>query len=50
MIYALGRGVEYYDLPVIRSIVHDSERNNYRFSTIVLDIVNSQPFQMRRSE
>jgi hypothetical protein len=50
MIYALGRGVEYYDLPVIRSIVHDSARNNYRFSTIVLDIVNSQPFQMRRSE
>lgn len=50
MIYALGRGIEYYDLPVIRSIVRDSERNDYRFSSLVLDIVDSQPFQMRRSE
>jgi hypothetical protein len=50
MIYALGRGVEYYDMPVIRDIVRDAARNNYRFSTIVFDIVNSQPFQMRRSE
>jgi hypothetical protein len=50
MIYALGRGLEYYDLPTIRSIVRDSARNDYHFSTLVLDIVNSQPFQMRRSE
>jgi hypothetical protein len=50
MIYALGRGIEYYDIPVIRSIVRDSARNDYRFSTLVLDIVDSQPFQMRRSE
>jgi len=50
MIYALGRGVEYYDMPAIRSIVRDAARNDYRFSTLVLDILDSQPFQMRRSE
>jgi mono/diheme cytochrome c family protein len=50
MIYALGRGIEYYDMPAIRSIVRDSARNDYHFSTLVLDIVDSQPFQMRRSE
>jgi hypothetical protein len=47
MTYALGRGVEYFDMPVIRSIVHDAERNDNRFSSIVLGIVNSAPFQMR---
>jgi hypothetical protein len=50
LIYALGRGIEYYDIPVIRSIVRDSARNDYHFSSLVLDIVDSQPFQMRRSE
>jgi hypothetical protein len=47
MTYSLGRGVEYYDMPVIRSIVRDAEKNNYRFSSIVLGIVKSAPFQMR---
>jgi hypothetical protein len=47
MTYALGRGVEYFDMPVIRSIVRDAERNGNRFSSIVLGIVNSAPFQMR---
>jgi mono/diheme cytochrome c family protein len=47
MTYALGRGVEYFDMPVIRSIVRDAERNDNRFSSIVLGIVNSAPFQMR---
>jgi hypothetical protein len=47
MTYALGRGVEYFDMPVIRSIVRDAERNDHRFSSIVLGIVNSAPFQMR---
>jgi hypothetical protein len=47
MTYALGRGVEYYDMPVIRSIVRDSEKNNYRFSTLVMGIIKSDPFQMR---
>jgi len=46
MIYALGRGTEYYDMPVIRSIVRAAEADHYRFSSLVLGIVNSEPFQM----
>ena len=45
--YGLGRSVEYYDQPVIRSIVRDSARENYRFSSLILGIVKSTPFQMR---
>jgi Protein of unknown function (DUF1585)/Protein of unknown function (DUF1588) len=45
MIYALGRGTEYYDMPLIRKIVHQAERDDYRFSSIVLGIVESDPFQ-----
>jgi hypothetical protein len=46
--YALGRGVEYQDMPVVRAIVRDAARNNYRFSTLIEGIVNSEPFQMNR--
>jgi hypothetical protein len=46
MIYALGRGTEYYDMPLVRSIVHDAEKNNYRFSSLVMGVVKSEPFQM----
>jgi len=46
--YALGRGVGYDDMPVVRSIVRQAGKNNYRFSTIVLEIVRSAPFQMNR--
>ena len=46
MTYGLGRGIEYYDMPVIRSIVRDAAKNNNRFSLIVLGIVKSAPFQM----
>jgi mono/diheme cytochrome c family protein len=46
MIYALGRGTEYFDMPLIRSIVHDAAKNNYRFSSLVLGVVKSEPFQM----
>jgi len=49
MTYALGRGLEYYDMPVVRSIARDAERNDYRFSSIVMGIVKSTPFQMRRA-
>jgi mono/diheme cytochrome c family protein len=45
--YAVGRGVEYYDMPVIRSIVRDAARDDNRFSAIVLGVVKSAPFQMR---
>jgi hypothetical protein len=47
MIYALGRGLTYHDMPVMRTIVRSAARQNYRFSTLVLGIVNSSPFQMR---
>ena len=45
--YALGRGVEYYDRPVIRAILREAEPDDYRWSSIVLGIVKSTPFQMR---
>jgi len=47
MTYALGRGVETFDRPVLRGIVRDAGRQNYRFSAIVRGIVQSAPFQMR---
>jgi hypothetical protein len=47
MTYGLGRGVEYFDMPVIRSIVRDAEATDNRFSSIVMGIVKSAPFQMR---
>ena len=49
MTYALGRGVEYYDAPAIRKIMRDSAPGQYRWSSLILGIVNSTPFQMRRS-
>ena len=47
MTYGLGRGVEYYDMPVIRSIVRDADKNNDKFSSILLGVIKSAPFQMR---
>ena len=47
--YALGRGIEYYDQPVVRDILRESEMDNFSWSSIILGIVNSTPFQMRRS-
>jgi len=44
--YALGRGVEYYDMPVVRRIVHDAEKDDFRFDTLILEVVKSDPFQM----
>ena len=43
--YGLGRGVEYQDMPLVRSIVHESAAGNYRFSSLVLGIVKSPAFQ-----
>ena len=45
--YALGRGLDYYDMPVVRGIVREMAQNDYRFSSLVLGIVKSAPFQMR---
>jgi len=47
--YALGRGLEYYDKPAVRSITRDAARDNYRMSALVTAIVHSTPFQMRRT-
>jgi hypothetical protein len=44
--YGLGRGVEYEDMPLVRSIVRDSATAKYRFSSLVLSIVKSPAFQM----
>ena len=44
--YALGRGVEYYDNPIIRAIARDAARDDYRFSTLILGVIKSAPFQM----
>jgi len=44
--YALGRGLEYYDMPAVRSIAHDAARNNYRFTSLIMGIVNSTPFSV----
>jgi hypothetical protein len=45
--YALGRSVEYHDMPTVRAIVRDASRDNYRFSAIVTGIVKSASFQMQ---
>jgi hypothetical protein len=46
--YAIGRGVEYQDMPTVRSIVRGAAPTNYRFSSLVLGIVKSDPFQMNQ--
>ena len=47
--YALGRGLEYYDKPVVRSIARQAARDDYRLSAVIMAIVESTPFQMRRA-
>jgi len=47
MVYAIGRKTEYYDMPVIRTVTQNAAHDNYRFSSLVMGIVNSAPFQMR---
>jgi len=47
--FALGRGVEWYDAPAVRKIVREAGASDYRLSSIILGIVNSTPFQMRKS-
>jgi hypothetical protein len=45
--YALGRGLEDYDMPIVRSIERDAAAKNYKFSSLILGVVKSAPFQMR---
>ena len=47
--FATGRGVEYYDAPAIRKVVREARIQDYRFSSLVMGIVNSQPFRMRKA-
>jgi hypothetical protein len=49
LIFAIGRGVAYYDAPAMRKIVRDSSTQDYRFSSIVMGVVNSTPFRMRKA-
>jgi len=48
LMYALGRGLEYYDKPSVRSIAREAAQHDYRMSALVIGIVKSTPFQMRR--
>jgi hypothetical protein len=47
MTYATGRALKYYDMPAVRAIANDAAKNNNRFSSLVLGIVRSDPFQKR---
>jgi hypothetical protein len=47
--YALGRGLEYYDAPAVRKITREAAASDYRWSSLILRIAQSTPFQMRRS-
>jgi mono/diheme cytochrome c family protein len=48
--YALGRGLEHYDMPTVRTIAREAARQDYRASSLILGVVNSLPFQMRRRQ
>jgi hypothetical protein len=47
--YGLGRGLEAYDMPAVRAIARDAAREDYRMSALILAVVKSTPFQMRRT-
>lgn len=44
--YAIGRGVEYEDMPLVRSITRDAAENNYRFSSLLMGVIQSPAFNM----
>jgi hypothetical protein len=48
--YALGRGLEYYDMPAVRAVVREGRSRDFRFSSIVMGIVRSAPFQMKEAK
>jgi hypothetical protein len=48
LIYALGRGLEPTDMPTVRSIVRKNASTNFKLSSIIMDVVRSVPFQMRK--
>src|SRR3954471_14342264 len=50
MAYALGRRVEYFDMPAIRQITRTAEANDYKMSSFILGVIKSDAFQMRRAD
>jgi hypothetical protein len=50
MRFALGRSLEYYDMPEVRGIVRAAAEDDYRWSSVILGVIKSAPFQMRRTE
>jgi hypothetical protein len=48
--YAIGRGLEYYDMPAMRQILREAAKDEYRWSALILAVTKSTPFQMRRAE
>ena len=48
MVFALGRAVEYHDMPVVRSIVRDAAAREYRFADLVKGVAHSAAFQQQR--
>ena len=48
MAYGLGRRIEYYDMPAVRQIENEAKDQDYRISSFILGVVNSDAFQMRR--
>jgi len=49
MTFGLGRSIEYQDIPTVRRIVREAEGDDYRFSALVLNIVNSEQFRMKHN-
>jgi len=48
--YGLGRGVEYFDGPAVRKVVRSAKAQDYKFSSFIIGVTGSAPFQMRRSQ
>ena len=48
--FALGRSLEYYDMPQVRAIVRTAAEDDYRWSSVILGVIESTPFQMRRTQ
>jgi len=46
MTYAIGRGLDYNDMPLVRSLTHDASKNNFRFSSLIMGVVQSPAFTM----
>lgn len=50
LMYGIGRNLQYYDTPAVRGIVREAAKSNYTFSSLILGVVKSTPFQMRQSQ